>query len=42
MGAIVQPPSAGGTMPYGWFVWQRGYTGATTAQRLPLRKRTTP
>jgi len=36
-GAVIQPPSKGGTQPYGWFVWERGYQGQTTALRLPLR-----
>lgn len=36
-GAIVQQPSSGGTMPYGWFVFERGFKGVTSAIRLPLR-----
>jgi hypothetical protein len=46
-GAIIQPPSSGGTMPYGWFIWQRctagtwqrGLHGTTVALRLPLTPR---
>jgi hypothetical protein len=36
-GAIVQPESRGGTMPYGWFIFERGFAGDTTIRRLPLR-----
>jgi hypothetical protein len=36
-GAVVQPESRGGTMPYGWFIFERGFTGDTTVRRLPLR-----
>ncbi len=36
-GAIIQPESRGGTMPYGWFVFERGFTGDTAVRRLPLR-----
>jgi hypothetical protein len=36
-GAIVQPESRGGTMPYGWFIFECGFTGDTTIRRLPLR-----
>lgn len=36
-GAIIQPPSSGGTMPYGWL--ERGFKGITSALRLPLRDR---
>ena len=28
-GAIIQPPSSGGTMPYGWFSFERGFQGVT-------------
>jgi hypothetical protein len=38
-GALVQPEGKGGKAPYGWFVWQRGYRGATSAMRLPPRRR---
>jgi hypothetical protein len=38
-GAIIQPPSRGGTMPYGWFVFEPGFRGVTSTIRLPLRKR---
>jgi hypothetical protein len=37
-GALIQPPSSGGTAPYGWFIWERGFKGVTSAMRLPLRK----
>jgi hypothetical protein len=36
-GAIIQPPSSGGTMPYGWFIFERGFRGITSAMRLPLK-----
>jgi hypothetical protein len=36
-GAIIQPPSSGGTMPFGWFIFEPGFRGATSAIRLPLR-----
>jgi len=36
-GAVVQPESRGGTMPYGWFIFERGFTGDTMIRRLPLR-----
>jgi hypothetical protein len=36
-GAVIQPESRGGTMPYGWFVFVRGHRGDTVARRLPLR-----
>jgi hypothetical protein len=39
-GAIIQPRSSGGTMPYGWFIWERGFKGITSALRLPLRSGT--
>jgi hypothetical protein len=38
-GALIQPPSCGGTMPYGWFIWEIGFRGTTSAMRLPLRER---
>jgi hypothetical protein len=38
-GAIIQPSSSGGTMPYGWFIFERGFMGVTSAIRLPLRLR---
>jgi len=38
-GAIIQPPSSGGAMPYGWFIWERGFKGITSALRLPLTPR---
>jgi hypothetical protein len=34
-----QPPSSGGTMPYGWFIFERGFRGVTSAMRLPLKNR---
>jgi hypothetical protein len=40
-GAMVQPESRGGTMPYGWFIFERGFTGGTMVRRLPLRGVTT-
>jgi hypothetical protein len=39
-GAAIQPESRGGTMPFGWFVFERGFTGDTVVRRLPLRKDT--
>jgi hypothetical protein len=36
-GAIIQPPSRGGTMPYGWFIFERGFKGVTSTVRMPLR-----
>jgi hypothetical protein len=36
-GAIMQPESRGGTMPYGWFIFEHGFTSKTTTIRLPLR-----
>jgi hypothetical protein len=36
-GALIQPKSSGGTMPYGWFVWERGYCGPTIVKLLELR-----
>jgi hypothetical protein len=36
-GAIIQPDNRGGTMPYGWFVFERGFRGNPTVQFLPLR-----
>lgn len=33
-GAIVHPKAAGGTMDYGWMVWQKGYNGPTS---IPCR-----
>jgi hypothetical protein len=36
-GAIIQPLGKGGKAPDGWFVWERGYSGVTSAMRLPLR-----
>jgi hypothetical protein len=38
-GALIQPPSSGGTSPYGWFIWEPGFKGITRAMRLPLRSR---
>jgi hypothetical protein len=38
-GALVQPPSSGGTAPYGWFIWEPGFCGVTSAMRLPLRSK---
>jgi hypothetical protein len=38
-GAIVQPRNRGGTMPYGWFVFERGYRGATEVGLLNLLPR---
>jgi hypothetical protein len=35
-GAIVQPISRGGTMPYAWYIFEPGYYGPTTTMRLPL------
>jgi hypothetical protein len=35
-GAIIQPVNTGGTMPYAWFVWERGYNGPPTFLRMPL------
>jgi hypothetical protein len=35
-GAILQPVSKGGTAPYAWFVFERGFQGDTIARRLPL------
>jgi hypothetical protein len=36
-GAVIQPENRGGTAPYGWFVWERGFAGATIVRMLPLR-----
>jgi hypothetical protein len=35
-GAVIQPVNTGGTMPYGWFVWERGYHGGMELKRMPL------
>jgi hypothetical protein len=35
-GAIVQPISSGGTMPYAWYIFEPGYNGPTITIRLPL------
>jgi hypothetical protein len=29
-GAIVHPKASGGTAPYGWWIFERGYCGPTT------------
>jgi hypothetical protein len=29
-GAMIQPKASGGTMPYGWFIFEAGYQGPTT------------
>jgi hypothetical protein len=34
-GAIIQPVNSGGTMRYGWFIWELGYRGEITLRRLP-------
>jgi hypothetical protein len=42
-GAIIQPPSRGGTAPYGWFAWEPGYRGETRVRMFsltPPRRRT--
>jgi hypothetical protein len=36
-GAFIQPPSKGGTAPYGWFAWQPGYRGRTETRLMVLR-----
>jgi hypothetical protein len=36
-GALVQPPSSGGTADYGWFVFKRGFRGDTVVKLLRLR-----
>jgi hypothetical protein len=38
-GAVVQPASKGGTMPYAWFIFVRGFRGDTVMRRLPLRSK---
>jgi hypothetical protein len=38
-GAIVQPNNRGGTMPYGWFVYEAGYHGRTELGLLDLLAR---
>jgi hypothetical protein len=38
-GAITQPNHRGGTMPYGWLVWQIGYRGPTEIGLLNLLPR---
>jgi len=34
-GALIQPKSSGGTAPYGWFIWEIGFTGDPIIRRLP-------
>ena len=34
-GAVVQPEGKGGTMPYAWFVWEPGFVGKMSIERLP-------
>jgi hypothetical protein len=36
-GAIIQPPSSGGTAPYGWFGWKPGYQGETRVRLFGLK-----
>jgi hypothetical protein len=36
-GAIIQPKNKGGTMPYGWLVWQIGYRGLPQIKLLELK-----
>jgi hypothetical protein len=36
-GAIIQPKNTGGTMPYGWWVYQIGYRGPTQIKLLELK-----
>jgi len=34
--ALVQPKSAGGTAPFGWFIYEPGFQGPTTVCLFPL------
>jgi hypothetical protein len=36
-GAVIQPKADGGTMPYGWFVFDVGYCGPTRVELLRLK-----
>jgi hypothetical protein len=36
-GAIIQPPSTGGTAPYGWFGWEPGFRGETRTRLFDLK-----
>jgi hypothetical protein len=36
-GAIIQPPSSGGTAPYGWFGWEPGYRGEPRVRMFGLK-----
>jgi hypothetical protein len=40
-GAIIQPKSSGGTMPYAWFFYRPGYHGETPAKLFDLKPRPT-
>jgi len=36
-GAVIQPPSSGGTAPYGWFGWEPGFRGETRVRLFGLK-----